>query len=318
MSTSSNKRRTSPEALKEKSEKRLKLASEIKLASDPVSSTEIQARSSQIQPNATTLISDSLPEQAKIKIKIKKRVKINKLPAPKPFPAVAASVSATGPRSSHTEGKNYICLTRKTSLGAYMRRCKNLVVNDRYIVSLLSCPKCGLIASCSRYKTLHLHAAGAAIPLLLQLTCAFPPIIPFSRDEIHTEISTGTVEVQDEIIPEDEEEDLAYRTRGKSTLYVIFRIGDGLSEQSNLKVTGHPKPSKSRSKPKKSTEGREILVYQEPEQEQEAIWPFTTIGPFFAPYLFTNLARIRIQADVIWAPRADYSTIANHILQMIE
>lgn len=252
MSTSLNKRRTSPEALKEKSEKRLKLASEIILASDPVSSTEIQARSSQIQPNATTLISDSLPEQVKNKIKIKKRVKINKLPAPKPFPAVAASVSATGPRSSHTEGKNYICLTRKTSLGAYMRRCKNLVVNDRY-------------------KTLHLHAAGAAIPLLLQLTCAFPPIIPFSRDEIHTEISTGTVEVQDEIIPEDEEEDLAYRTRGKSTLYVIFRIGDGLSEQSNLKVTGHPKPSKSRSKPKKSTEGREILVYQEPEQEQEAI-----------------------------------------------
>jgi len=113
-----------------------------------------------------------------------------------------------------------------------------------------------------------LHAAGAAIPLLLQLTSAFPSISPFSRDEIHTEISTGTVEVRDEIIPEDEEEDIAYRTRGKSTLYVIIRIGDDMSEEN---ATEQPKSSKPRLKPKKSTKRREILVYKEPEQEQESI-----------------------------------------------
>lgn len=272
MSTSSNKRCASPEALEDKSEKRTKLTSEI-LASDPVS-LEIEVCSSQIQANVPTSTSDSSLRQEKNQKtpEIKKRVKINKLAAPRPFPAVAASASATGPCSSHTEGKNYICLTRKTSLGAYMRRCKNLVVNDGYVAPLLLRLKCDPITNYSRYKTLHLHAAGAAIPLLLQLTCAFPSISPFSRDEIHTEISTGTVEVRDEIIPEDEEEDIAYRTRAKSTLYVIIRIGDGLSEE---EVTEHLKSSKPRSKPKKSTKRREILVYKEPEQEQESIWPWT-------------------------------------------
>ena len=55
---------------------------------------------------------------------------IRKLAPPRPFPTVPASVSATGPRSAHTEGKNYICVTRKTQLGAYLRRCKDVVLND--------------------------------------------------------------------------------------------------------------------------------------------------------------------------------------------
>ena len=288
MSTSSNKRCASPEALGDKSEKRTKLTSEI-LASDPVSS-EIEACFSQTQANVVpTSTSDSSLRQKKNQKtpEIKKRLKINKLAAPRPFPAVAASASATGPCSSHTEGKNYICLTRKTSLSAYMRRCKNLVVNDGYVALLLSRLKCSPIASYSRYKTLHLHAAGAAIPLLLQLTSAFPSISPFSRDEIHTEISTGTVEVRDEIIPEDEEEDIAYRTRGKSTLYVIIRIGGDMSEEN---ATEHPKSSKPQLKPKKSTKRREILVYKEPEQEQESIWPCTTTGPSFASHLFSRVS----------------------------
>jgi hypothetical protein len=54
------------------------------------------------------------------------------LTAPRPFPVVAASASATGPRSTHKEGKNFICLTRKSSLGAYLRRCKDLVAVDGY------------------------------------------------------------------------------------------------------------------------------------------------------------------------------------------
>ncbi|OBZ75106.1 hypothetical protein A0H81_04850 [Grifola frondosa] len=120
--------------------------------------------------------------------------KIRKLAPPRPFPTVPTSVSATGPRSAHTEGKNYICITRRTNLGAYLRRCKDVFMKDGY-------------------KTLHLSAMGAAIPHLMQLALSLPPILPFPQDEIHTEVLTGTVEVQDEVIPEDEDEDITYRTR---------------------------------------------------------------------------------------------------------
>ena len=58
-----------------------------------------------------------------------KRRKI-KLTPPRPFPTVPASVSATGPRSAHSEGKNYICITRKTPLAAYLRRCKDVILDD--------------------------------------------------------------------------------------------------------------------------------------------------------------------------------------------
>jgi ribonuclease P/MRP protein subunit RPP20 len=68
-----------------------------------------------------------------------KRRRINKLVPPRPFPTVPASVSATGPRSAHTEGKNYICLTRKTSLGAYMRRCKDVVLKDGCVLAPFTC-----------------------------------------------------------------------------------------------------------------------------------------------------------------------------------
>ncbi|KAF5379908.1 hypothetical protein D9757_007222 [Collybiopsis confluens] len=141
-------------------------------------------------------------------VETKSKHRIKKLTPVRPFPSVPTSVSATGPRSAHVEGKNFICITRKTSLGAYMRRCSNLILKDGY-------------------KTLHLSAMGAAIPLLIQLSLALPPILPFSSDEVRTEISTGTVEVQDEILPDDEEEDISYRTRGKSTLKIIIIFGDG-------------------------------------------------------------------------------------------
>ncbi|KAG6850411.1 hypothetical protein H0H93_013636 [Arthromyces matolae] len=133
---------------------------------------------------------------------------INKLVPPRPFPTVPTSVSATGPRSAHKEGKNLICVTRKTPLGAYLRRCKDAVLKDGY-------------------KTLYLNAMGAAVPHLLQLVVALPSILPFPPDEIKTEVTTGTVEVQDEVIPDDEDEDFTYETRGKSTLNVLFKIGDG-------------------------------------------------------------------------------------------
>jgi len=68
----------------------------------------------------------------------KPRRRINKLVPPRPFPVVPTSVSDTGPRSSHREGKNMICLTRKTSLGAYMRRCKDVILKDGSVLPFSS------------------------------------------------------------------------------------------------------------------------------------------------------------------------------------
>lgn len=62
----------------------------------------------------------------------KPKHKLKKLAPPRPFPTVPISVSATGPRSAHKEGKNYICLTRKTPLAAYLRRCKEVFLKDGY------------------------------------------------------------------------------------------------------------------------------------------------------------------------------------------
>ncbi|KAJ3770323.1 hypothetical protein FB446DRAFT_172697 [Lentinula raphanica] len=170
---------------------------------------------------------------------------IHKLTPARPFPIVPTSMSASGPRSAHTEGKNLICITRNTSLGAYMRRCKNLIIKDGY-------------------KTLHLSAMGAAIPLLLQLSLALPPILPFAPDEIHTEIHTGTTEVQDEILPDDEDEDITYRTRAKSTLKVMLKIGDGESSAGPTRNTKRRRQGKAREEAGEKSSGP--IVYDEPEQ----------------------------------------------------
>lgn len=81
-----------------------------------------------------------------------------------------------------------------------------------------------------RHKTLHLHAMGAAIPHLVQLSLSLPEILPYSPEEIQTEVLTGTVEVRDEVIPDDEDEDISIRSRGKSTLSVTLKIADGKDE----------------------------------------------------------------------------------------
>jgi ribonuclease P/MRP protein subunit RPP20 len=59
---------------------------------------------------------------------------------------------------------------------------------------------------------------------------SLPEILPFSAEEIRKEILTGTVDVQDELLPDDEDEDIAYRTRAKSSLSVVIIIGDGVDE----------------------------------------------------------------------------------------
>lgn len=58
-----------------------------------------------------------------------------KLVPPRPWPNNPAADNPTGPRSAK-EGKNFINLTRKTALGAYMRRCKGLILDDGYVHGL--------------------------------------------------------------------------------------------------------------------------------------------------------------------------------------
>ena len=85
---------------------------------------------------------------------------------------------------------------------------------------------------------------GAAIPHLLQLAMSLPDVLPYAPEEIHTEVLTGTVEVQDEVIPDDEDEDISIRTRGKSTLSVVIKIGDGKDEGAR---TGKGRTKQSRT-----------------------------------------------------------------------
>jgi ribonuclease P/MRP protein subunit RPP20 len=62
------------------------------------------------------------------------------------------------------------------------------------------------------------------------LVASLPEILPFPAEEIRTEVLTGTVDVQDELVPDDEDEDISYRTRAKSSLSVVVIIGDGVDE----------------------------------------------------------------------------------------
>ncbi|KAG8217284.1 hypothetical protein J3R82DRAFT_5378 [Butyriboletus roseoflavus] len=142
-----------------------------------------------------------------------RRPHIRKLAPPRPFPTVALASSATGPRSAHHEGKNNICITRKTKLAAYLRRCKALLVDDGF-------------------KELRLSAMGAAIPHLALLAVSLPPILPWAEAEVHVDVFTGSVEVHDEVLSESgsEAEDGSqeeFRTRVKSTMNIIIRIGQG-------------------------------------------------------------------------------------------
>jgi ribonuclease P/MRP protein subunit RPP20 len=201
-----------------------------KLSSDKAS-VQVEARNSSGATAEPTPTADSPPAATTTAEQpTKKRPNIRKLAPPRPWPTVPTSVSATGPRSAHTEGKNYICVTRKSALGMYLRRCRDVIMKDGCAQTALCPHSCMLTPPNLSYKTLHLSAMGAAIPHLLQLALSLPQKLPFPPDEIHTEVTTGTVQVQDEILPEDEDEDVTYRTRGKSTVKVLIKIGDGVDE----------------------------------------------------------------------------------------
>ena len=117
---------------------------------------------------------------------------------------------------------------------------------------------------------------GAAIPHLARLVISLPSILPFAPDEIRTEIFTGTAELKDEVIPDDEDEDITLQTRGKSTMRAIIWIGDGDKElgiQTNTKDSKKNKKKRQKGKPTPVSEGAKSkpqlqeLVFKEGELE---------------------------------------------------
>lgn len=179
------------------------------------------------------------------------RPKIRKLAPPRPFPTVAPSAPATAPRSLHTEGKNNICVTRRTKLAAYLRRCKALVLEDGF-------------------KEIRLSAMGAAIPHLSLLAISLPRIVP---GELSVEVQTGSVEVFDQMLEGSDDEDSGgndeeFKTRVKSTMNVIIHVGGS----GDPKVTSNP--AKGSATDSGQSDGNiqlpeqpEQIVLQEPEQE---------------------------------------------------
>lgn len=99
---------------------------------------------------------------------------------------------------------------------------------------------------------------GAAIPHLLTLSVSLPAILPFPKDDIQLEVRTGTIEVLDEVIPDDEDEDISVRTRGKGGVSVILKVREGAD-----RVGADNAASGSGGKGKE----KEMIVVQEQEQE---------------------------------------------------
>lgn len=146
-----------------------------------------------------------------IVIPLKPKPKIVKLAPKRPYPTVPTSSNATGPRSKRKEGNNKICVTRRTDLGAYLKRCKHVFVKEGF-------------------KELYLAAMGAAIPHAVMLATSLPSILPYDPREIKTSVTTGSVSVMDELVPVDEDDEGGTQTRTKASIEIIIRIvpGEGM------------------------------------------------------------------------------------------
>lgn len=203
----------------------------------------------------------------------RKRPRIRKLAPPRPFPAVPLGRSATGPRSTHASPDEpmCICVTRRTTLAAYISRCKTAILNHGV-------------------RELRLCAMGAAIPHLALLVGSLSTsgVLPYGEDELNVQIYTGSVSVRDEVLSESEDdgeegggagEAVAkeeFRTRVKSVMNAIIRVGDAAAAASR------PESGPGRSKGRRRTRARKKgqdgeqqantnsprrIVLQEPEQE---------------------------------------------------
>lgn len=105
---------------------------------------------------------------------------------------------------------------------------------------------------------------GAAIPICLTLAASLPDILPHGPSQIRTDILTGTVQVRDEIIPEDDDEDVSYSDRSKSTVSVTLIIQDGVDETRPAKKYAI---GEKRQRRKKGQKRKEEIVMSEPDQE---------------------------------------------------
>ncbi|KAK4057170.1 hypothetical protein OIO90_001665 [Microbotryomycetes sp. JL221] len=89
--------------------------------------------------------------------------------------------------------------------------------------------------------TLTLTAMGAAIPLALSLALAIKDNLSPSNhldnnnknETIQMQIKTNSCNVQDEITPQDQDQDLIYQTRTKSTIEINLIVSLNLSRQLN-------------------------------------------------------------------------------------
>jgi ribonuclease P/MRP protein subunit RPP20 len=93
---------------------------------------------------------------------------------------------------------------------------------------------------------------------------SLPEVLSFSPEEIRREILTGTVEVQDELVPDDDDDDIIYRTRAKSSLSVVITIGNGVDESKS----GGSKQGPRGKRRKRRTEG--VAEAEPDEQESDA------------------------------------------------
>ncbi|KAG6331261.1 hypothetical protein ID866_7825 [Astraeus odoratus] len=210
-------------------------------------------------PRVTPDSSVPPPEQSR------KRPRIRKLAPPRPFPSVPPGRSATAPRSTSSHPSpaepTCLCVTRKTALAAYIRRCKTAFLDYGA-------------------REVRLSAMGAAIPHLALLVGALstPGVLPYGEDELKVEVYTGSVEVVDEMLSDSEDDDNdesapkeEFRKRIKSTMNVMLRVGEGTVLPA---ISGEKRKRKKRMKKNKkgsedqhSSGERRRVVIQEPEQE---------------------------------------------------
>lgn len=65
---------------------------------------------------------------------------------------------------------------------------------------------------------------GAAIPHAAMLATSLPAILPYDRRELKTTITTGTVNVVDDVLPLDEDDEGSMKTRAKASVEIIIRL----------------------------------------------------------------------------------------------
>lgn len=120
--------------------KRRKLDNSLKVAAESNTSTVVQTPAKPVEQSLSVPEPESVSKKhpkhkkaASSKPRARKRPNVVRLAPVRPFEQVPPGSNATGPYSSRGEGKNKLGVTRQLELGAYLRRCKELVEVDGYV-----------------------------------------------------------------------------------------------------------------------------------------------------------------------------------------